>query len=285
MFKNLKMAFVGSGTMAEAIIKVLLDREVVTGDQVIGSDPRVERGQELAARYGIQVTTDNVSAVSEAHIVVLSVKPQVLPTVLVELNGRIRPEAVVLSIVAGVRTTTLTEGLRHTSVVRAMPNTPAQIGHGMTVWIATHDTSKVQRQQVQTILQAMGQEIYVNEEKQLDMATAVSGTGPAYVFLVMEAMVDAAVHLGFSRRVATQLVFQTVQGSVEFASQSGAHLAELRNMVTSPGGTSADALYQLEKGSLRTVLSKAIWAAYQKSCLLADMMPAVSSPEREGMGK
>lgn len=283
MLKTLRIAFVGSGTMAEAMIKVLLDREVVTGDQVVGSDPRLERGQELSARYGIHATTDNLAAVSEADIVVLSVKPQVLPMVLVELNGQIRPQAVVLSIVAGVRTATLVEGLRHASVVRAMPNTPAQIGEGMTVWIATHEASETQRLQVQTILQAMGQEVYVHEEKQLDMATAVSGTGPAYVFLMMEAMVDAAVHLGFSRRVATQLVFQTVQGSVKFASQSGAHLAELRNMVTSPGGTSADAIYQLEKGSLRTVLSKAIWAAYQKSCLLADMMPAVSSPERQGL--
>jgi pyrroline-5-carboxylate reductase len=285
MLKTLKMAIVGSGTMAEAMIKVLLDRDLVTGDQIIASGPRPERGQELVARYGIQVTTDNRSAVSEADFVVLSVKPQVLPTVLFELHGRIRPEAVVLSIVAGVRTSTLVEGLRHRAVVRAMPNTPAQIGEGMTVWIATEEASEAQRQQVQTVLQAMGQEVYVHEEKQLDMATAVSGTGPAYVFLMMEAMVDAAVHLGFSRRVATKLVFQTVQGSVRFASQSDAHLAELRNMVTSPGGTSADALYQLEKGSLRTVLSKGIWAAYQKSCLLADMMPAVNSPERQSLGK
>ena len=113
--------------------------------------------------------------------------------------------------------------------------------------------------------------------------TAVSGTGPAYVFLVMEAMTDAAVHLGFPRYIARQLVLQTVLGSVLFASQSDEHLAHMRNMVTSPGGTTADALYQMEKGSLRTVISRAIWAAYQKSCLLGQMQPALNGPVEKSL--
>jgi pyrroline-5-carboxylate reductase len=284
MLENSTMAFVGSGTMAEAMIKVVLDKNLIAQQRIIASDPRVERGQELAARYGIRVTTDNVVAAGEADITVLSVKPQVLPTVLAELHGIVRPAAVVLSIVAGVAIATLVEGLGHAAVVRAMPNTPAQIGEGMTVWTATDEVSKRQRQRMQAVLEAMGQEIYVHEEKQLDMATAVSGTGPAYIFLVMEAMVDAAVHLGFSRWVAKKLVFQTVLGSVLFAAESNTHLAELRNMVTSPGGTSADAIYQLEKGSLRTVLSKGIWAAFQKSCLLASMTPVANGPERQVLG-
>ena len=283
MMQELSVAIVGSGTMAEAIIKVILAKELVAPQQVTASDPIVARGEDLAARYGIHVTTDNAAAVNKADIVVLSVKPQTLPMVLVDLKGRIPPAAVVFSIVAGVRIATLVGGLGHAAVIRSMPNTPAQIGQGMTVWMATDDTSDAQREQVRTILQAMGKEVRVHEEKKLDMATAVSGTGPAYVFLVMEAMVDAAVHLGFSRSVASQLVLQTVLGSAMFAAQSTAHLAELRNMVTSPGGTTADALYQLEKGSLRTVLSKAIWGAYQKSCLLADMTPAANGPERPGM--
>ena len=283
MMQELSVAIVGSGTMAEAIIKVILAKELVAPQQVTASDPIVARGEDLAARYGIHVSTDNAAAVNKADIVVLSVKPQTLPMVLVDLKGRIPPAAVVFSIVAGVRIATLVGGLGHAAVIRSMPNTPAQIGQGMTVWMATDDTSDAQREQVRTILQAMGKEVRVHEEKKLDMATAVSGTGPAYVFLVMEAMVDAAVHLGFSRSVASQLVLQTVLGSAMFAAQSTAHLAELRNMVTSPGGTTADALYQLEKGSLRTVLSKAIWGAYQKSCLLADMTPAANGPERPGM--
>lgn len=283
MMQELSVAIVGSGTMAEAIIKVILAKELVAPQQITASDLIVARGEDLAARYGIHVSTDNAAAVNKADIVVLSVKPQTLPMVLVDLKGRIPPAAVVFSIVAGVRIATLVGGLGHAAVIRSMPNTPAQIGQGMTVWMATDDTSDAQREQVRTILQAMGKEVRVHEEKKLDMATAVSGTGPAYVFLVMEAMVDAAVHLGFSRSVASQLVLQTVLGSAMFAAQSTAHLAELRNMVTSPGGTTADALYQLEKGSLRTVLSKAIWGAYQKSCLLADMTPAANGPERPGM--
>ena len=280
MLENQSVAFVGSGTMAEAIIKAILDHNLVPQHQITGSDPRTDRGEELAARYGIHVTADNTAAVSQANIVILAVKPQTLPHVLPELRGKIPASAIVLSIVAGVNIGTLVDGLAHREVVRCMPNTPAQIGQGMAVWMATPETTAEQQEWVQSILQAMGSEVRVYEEKQLDMATAVSGTGPAYVFLVMEAMVDAAVHLGFARYVAKKLVFQTVLGSVLFAEQSGKHLAELRNMVTSPGGTSADAIYQMEKGSLRTVLSKAIWGAYQKSCMLANMMPAASGPTR-----
>jgi pyrroline-5-carboxylate reductase len=174
----------------------------------------------------------------------------------------------VFSIVAGMPIATISKGLGHAAVVRTMPNTPAQIGEGMTVWTASPAVTDAQRAQAQTILQAMGLEMYVDHEGALDMATAVSGTGPTYVFLLMEALVDAAVHLGFSRREARPIVIQTVLGSAKFAQQSDKHLAELRNMVTSPGGTSAEAIYQMEKGSMRTVLSKAVWAAYQKSRLL-----------------
>lgn len=182
-----------------------------------------------------------------------------------------KPEGLVLSIVAGARIGAMAAGLDHQAIVRAMPNTPAQIGEGMSVWTATAAVSEEQRRQAQSILQALGEEIYVEDEDYLDMATALSGTGPAYVFLFMEAMIDAGVHLGFSRRIAQQLVLQTVRGSVDFARQSVAHPAELRNVVTSPGGTSAEALYQLEKGGFRTVLSRAIWAAYQKSQYLGEL--------------
>lgn len=280
MLNDTKLAFVGSGTMAEAMIKVILDKSLIPPKQINGSGPREERGRDLRERYGIEATTDNRQAVGEAGIVVLSVKPQVLPIVLAELEGLIAPDALVLSIVAGRTMDTITAGLKHAAVVRAMPNTPAQIGEGMTVWTATPAVNQRRRAQAQALLQAMGQEIYVADERALDMATAVSGTGPTYVFMMMEAMIDAAVHLGFSRRVARALVIQTVLGSVLFARQSDKHLAELRNMVTSPGGTSADAIYQLEKGSLRTILSKAIWAAYQKSMLLG-RQNNVSSPEQK----
>lgn len=268
MFENATIAFVGSGTMGEAIIKAVLDRELVAPQQIVASDIRTERGQELAARYDILTTADNVAAVSQADVVVLSVKPQVLTLVLNGLKGQVPRPAVVLSIASGARIPMLSEGLEHTAIVRSMPNTPAQVGAGMTVWTASEGVTEEQHRQVRAILRAMGEEIYVREEAKLDAATAVSGSGPAYVFLFMEAMVDAAVRLGFSRPVAKQLVLQTVLGSVLFA-RSDKHLAELRNMVTSPGGTTAEALHELEEGSLRAVISRAIWAAYRKSTRLA----------------
>lgn len=191
--------------------------------------------------------------------------------VLGDLRGKVIPDQLVLSIVAGVTTRTIAEGLDHPAVVRVMPNTPARIGQGMSVWTCTPGVSQEDRQRARRILQALGKEHYVRKEAELDMATALSGTGPAYVFLFMEALVDAGVHLGFSRRVSEELVLQTVKGSVEFALHSRAHLAELRNMVTSPGGTTADALYHLEKGGLRMVISKAVFAAYKKSQYLSQL--------------
>lgn len=264
------IAFIGSGTMGEAIIHALVRGGKVAPEQIVASDVLVKRGQDLHARHGVRVTTDNIAAAGEANIVVLSVKPQVLPSVMHDLRGHIPVDALVFSIVAGMPIATISGGLDHAAVVRTMPNTPAQIGEGMTVWTAASAVTEAQRAQAQAILQTMGLEMYVTHEDALDMATAVSGTGPTYVFLLMEAMVDAAVHLGFSRSQARLLVLQTVLGSVKFARQSDLHLAQLRNMVTSPGGTSAEAIYQLEKGGMRTILSKAIWAAYKKSCLLGE---------------
>ena len=269
--KDATVSFIGSGVMAEAMISGILGRGLTSPQNITASDPREERGQELAQRYGVLSTTDNRAAAGSARIVVFSVKPQVMAGLLEELRGAIDPAALVLSIVAGARIRTVSEGLGHHAVVRVMPNTPAQIGEGMSVWTATPAVDDHQRAQTGSILQALGEEVYLEDEDYLDMATALSGTGPAYVFLFMEAMIDAGVHLGFSRRIAQQLVLQTVRGSVDFAKRSAAHPAELRNMVTSPGGTSAEALYQLEKGGFRTVLSRAIWAAYQKSRYLGEL--------------
>ena len=271
MLHETKISFIGSGNMAEAMIKGLLSKALIDKSCLIASDPLPERGRTLQERYGLRSTVDNKQAVQQANIVVLSVKPQVLPKVLLDLDGAIREDALVLSIVAGATLTMISEGLHQRQVVRVMPNTPAMIGQGMSVWMATAEVTEQQKEQARLLLQALGEEIEVDDEDYLDMATALSGTGPAYVFLFMEALIDAGVHLGFSRRIAQQLVLQTMQGSVAFARQSAAHPAELRNMVTSPGGTSAEALYQLEKGGIRTVLSKAVWAAYQKSRYLGGL--------------
>jgi pyrroline-5-carboxylate reductase len=268
MLKDLSVAFVGSGIMAEAMIRGLLAKELVEPERVVASGPRAARGEELNKSYGIRVTSDNCAAVQGAHIVVLSVKPQVLPSVMHILKGHIPESALVLSIVAGARLGTLEHGLAHPSLVRSMPNTPAQIGQGITVWIASPSVTPLQREQARIILAALGEEMLVEDEDYLDMATALSGTGPAYVFLFMEALVDAGVHLGFPRYMAEELVLQTVKGSVEYARHTSEHLSRLRNQVTSPGGTSAEALYYLEKAGFRTALSRSVWAAYQRSAQL-----------------
>ncbi|MFQ5615734.1 MAG: pyrroline-5-carboxylate reductase family protein, partial [Anaerolineales bacterium] len=192
-----------------------------------------------------------------------------LDRVLDDLKGAIQPHALVLSIIAGAPIKKIAKGLKHDSIVRSMPNTPARIGRGITVWTASPAVSEMQQEMARQILSALGDEIFMEEEKYLDMATALSGTGPAYVFLFMEAMVDAGVHLGFPRRVAEQLVTETLRGSVEYYLDSSEsrplHLTRMRNQVTSPGGTTAAALYFLEKAGFRTAISRAIWAAYERS--------------------
>ncbi len=264
------IAFIGGGVMAEAMIGGLLAGKLVAPEHVVIGEPHEKRRGELESRYGVRTTPDNREAARTGEIVVFSIKPQMLTRVLPELKGMLREDQLVISILAGGRITALSEGLRHKAIVRSMPNTPAQIGEGLTIWTCTSVVNEVRRKQAAAVFQALGKEIFVDDEKYLDMATAVSGTGPTYTFLVLEALVDAAVHLGFSRDIAHDIVIETMLGSILYARQSGRHPAELRNMVTSPGGTSAEAIYQMEKGAIRTVLSKAVWAAYQKSRLLGE---------------
>lgn len=268
MLNDRKITFIGPGMMAEAMVTGILQKEVMPAEAITLSGPRPGRLERLAEEYAVQTTTNNLEAVEDVDVVVLSVKPQSLKEVQAELTGKIPADAMVLSIIAGTTLKTLTEGLVHPSVVRAMPNTPAQVGEGITVWTSTSEVTGEQRQQAAEILAAFGQELHVEDEDYLDMATALSGTGPAYVYLFMEAMVDAGVHLGFPRRIAEQLVVQTVRGSVAYYEHSPRHMARLRNQVTSPGGTSAAALYYLEKAGFRTALSRAIWAAYERSVQL-----------------
>lgn len=268
MIRDLRIAVIGAGIMGEAMIGGLLRQELVAPDQIMATGPREERRAELARRYGVQTTADNAAAAQWAQVAVFALKPQTLPKLLPDLHGALREGELVISIVAGAPIRHFVELIGHPAVVRAMPNTPAQIGEGMTVWTAADAVDEQQRGWARTILGSLGRELYVSDENYLDMATALSGTGPAYFFLLMEAMIDAGVHLGFPRYMAQELVLQTMLGSVRYAMGSGRHMAELRNGVTSPGGTTAAALYELERGGLRTVLSDAIWAAYRRSAEL-----------------
>lgn len=273
--KGKSVAFVGGGAMAGAMIGGLLSSQTVAAKAIAASDPHTERIKDLESRFGISTTTDNLAAARAADIVVLSVKPQMLRFVFSDLCGKLRKDALVLSIIAGARVDSIAKGLKHAAVVRSMPNTPAQVAEGMTVWTASASATAAQREEARAVLSAFGKELYVADEAFLDMATAISGSGPSYVFLFMEALIDAAVHLGFSREDARTLVTQTVRGSAIYAEQSSSHPAEMRNLVTSPGGTSAHALYQLEKGGFRTLLSKAVWAAFQRSISLSALNTAV----------
>ncbi len=275
-----KIAFIGPGVMAEAMIAGLLRQQLSQPENLTAAGPRTERCQELHSRYGIQGSTDNSAAVAAADVVVLSVKPQRLSEVMKGLRN-VRPEALVLSIVAGASIKKISTGLKHKAIVRSMPNTPGQIGEGITVWTASPDASAEQRKLAEQILGALGEQVFVEDESYLDMATALSGTGPAYVFLFTEALIDAGVHMGFPRRISEQLVLQTIKGSAAFYQQAERHPATLRNQVTSPGGTSAEALYYLEKAGFRTAISRAVWAAYQRSLELGKEKPGHIHEQRD----
>ena len=272
--REMRVGIVGAGVMAEAMIGGLLADRAVAPDALTASHPRRDRRETLTQRYGIQAVGSNAEAARDAEIVVLAVKPQMLGRVMRELAPKLSADQVVLSIVAGATISALSSGLAHAAVVRAMPNTPAQIRRGITVWTASPACTARQRDLARAVLRALGEDRQVDDEEFVAMATALSGTGPTYLFAVMEALIDAGVHLGFPRELAHDLVVATLIGSAEYASRSALHPAQLRNLVTSPGGTSAAAIYELEKGRIRTVLSDAVWAAYRRTLELGARLEA-----------
>lgn len=273
--KDLHLAFIGCGVMGEAMLAGLLREHLVANENISVSHPRAERRSELTQKYRVTSCDANAEAVRDIRdesnpVVVICVKPQRLARVLDDLKDVVRPGQMVISIVAGATIEKLAGALGTDKVVRAMPNTPSQIGAGITAWTCTVAVDEAERGHVREILAALGKELFVETENMIDMATSLSATGPTYIFMVMEALTDAGVHLGFSRDTARELVQEMMLGSVKFAMESHKHPAELRNMVTSPGGTSAEAIYQMEKGGLRTVLSKAVYAAYKRAVELGE---------------
>ena len=251
--------------MGEAMLSALLGKHLVASGSITVSDISLERCKYLEEEYGVTVTDDNRQAVAGADVAVLAVKPQNLAEVMAKLKGALTPEQLVLSIIAGARLDTICQGLGHRAVVRAMPNTPAQIGKGMTVWTTTDEVTGQQREWASSILGVMGHEIAVDSEDQIDMATAVSGSGPAYLFFFVEALVDAAVQLGLPLEMAQELVLTTVLGSGHLIEESGKGPAELRRTVTSPGGTTAEALRKLEQGNFPDLIARAVRAAYERA--------------------
>ena len=251
--------------MGEAMLSAVLDKGLSAPEAVSLGEVREERRQKLNSQFGVMVTESNKEAVASKDVVVLAIKPQNLAEVMAELNGCLEPSQLVLSIIAGARIDSLCRGLSHRRIVRAMPNTPAQVGAGISAWTATAEVTGEQKERAQAILGAMGKEIYFDDEKYLDMATAVSGSGPAYFFLFVEALIAAAVNIGLPPEDAGKMVFETMQGSSRLILQLDKSPAELRRMVTSPGGTTAAALEQFQKGGLDKLIMKAVRAAYKRA--------------------
>ncbi len=261
----MKIAFIGGGNMGEAMLSAILDKKLSQPESICVSDVAQARRQYLEQEYGVTVTGDNRLAVGKGEVMVLAIKPQNLAQVMAELSGQLKPTQLVLSIVAGARMDALRRGLNHDRIVRAMPNTPAQIGEGISMWAATAEVTEQQREWANSILSAIGKEIYVDDEKYIDMATAVSGSGPAYFFLLVELIVEAAVRIGLPHPMARELVLETMIGSGHLIQKSGKEPAELRRMVTSPGGTTAAALAELEKGGFANLIGQAVGAAYHRA--------------------
>ena len=261
----MRIGLIGGGFMGEALVSALLKEGLAQPGEVTVSDVAEARRQHLVSRYSIVATAKNAEAAQDAGLLVLAVKPQEFPTVASDLRGKLDGGQTVLTIMAGVPSERVVEALGHEAVVRAMPNTAAFVGQAMSVWIATEAVSGEGRDAVARLLRALGREVRVTDEKYLDMATAVSGSGPGFVFLFLEAFIDAAVHIGLRRELAQELALQTMFGAVCLARETGQHPAELRNMVTSPGGTTAAGLQVLEEASLRGAVIDAVEAAYERA--------------------
>ncbi len=272
MLGDLQIALLGGGTMGETIISRLLSTKIFQNpDLIIVSDPLSARCLHLQREYGVRTTTCNIEAVQGASIVILAVKPQVLAAVMAMLRGKISPNALVISIVAGASIPSLSQGLNHPAVARTMPNLAVQVGQGTTVWSASPSVTEIQRSHTQVILQALGKEIATQNEHHLDMATGLSSAGTGFVFLFIEAMIDAGVQMGLTRTQAQELTLHTIAGSVKLMFQTHEHPAVLRNKVTSPGGATAAGLYELEKGGMRTIISNAVLAALSRTQQLGNM--------------
>lgn len=260
-----RIAFIGGGFMATAMIRGLVRGKVIAPERIWVGEPLAEQRERLVRELGVHATAENAEAAADAQVVVLAVKPQHSEAALADLRGRLAPGQLLLSIMAGVRIATIQAGAAHRPVVRVMPNTPAHVGKAMSVWTAAPEVTAEQRAWAQTILRAIGAEVYVENEHYLDIATGVSGSGPGYVFLFIEAFIDAAVRAGFTWPVAQELVLQTIEGSVALARELKLHPAQLRNMVTSAGGTTAAGLYELERAGLRAALADCVMAAYHRA--------------------
>jgi pyrroline-5-carboxylate reductase len=261
----MRISFVGGGKMGEAIVGGILEAGVADGRDVRIAEPVEARRDYLAKKLAVEVRPAATDVLDGADLVVLAIQPKDLAAVMGDVGAGLTDGQVVVSIVAGAVMNTLLNGLGHDAVIRVMPNTPAQIGAGMTVWTASPAVPEAQIEATGRMLRTLGEELYVADERLVDMATALSASGPAYVFLFIEALIDAGVYLGMPRDMARKLALQTVAGSTRLVDETGRHPAQLKDMVTSPGGTTIEALRTFERGRFRATVIDAVKAAYEKS--------------------
>lgn len=267
------IAFIGSGNMATSLIGGLV-ADGYNPNQIIASDPDSEKLADLSARFGIQSAEDNRTAVKQADVLVLAVKPQVLEQICLDLASLVQEkQPLVVSIAAGIREADLQHWLGgNIALVRSMPNTPAMLQAGATVLHAGQGVSESQRDLAESILRAVGLTRWVDNESLMDISTALSGSGPAYFFLVMEAMEAAAIEHGLPEDTARLLTIQTALGAARMAIESSDGPATLRQKVTSPGGTTEQALEILEQGNLRSLFAEALTGAKKRSEALSEML-------------
>lgn len=263
----MRIALVGGGFMGEAFVSGVLGAGVVTAEDICVAEIQPHRREHLSLTYKVEVSETAGPAVDSADVIFFAVKPQEFQAaatdVVHSLNGQL-----VISCMAGVKIATLRDYLRVPRIVRVMPNTPAYVREAMSVWTCTDDVDERDRKTTETLLEALGQQIFVEDEKYIDMATALSASGPGFIYLLIEAFIDAGVHIGFRREVASRLALQTFIGSVHYAEATGLHPAELRNQVTSPGGTTAEGLLIMERAGVRAAIVEAVEAAWRKTLQL-----------------
>jgi pyrroline-5-carboxylate reductase len=271
------IGFVGTGNMGEALIRGLLKAGVAEPGQIVGSDPRRDRAAELGERYAIRTTHDNVEVARQADILILAIKPQVMERVLEEIGSEIHAHALVISIAAGVPLSAIEARLPQARVIRTMPNTPALVGAAATAIAVGGHATDDDLKAAQSIFDSVGMTVTL-DEAQMDAVTGLSGSGPAYVFLVIEALSDAGVKVGLSRHHAQALAAQTLLGSAKLLIETDEHPGRLKDMVTSPGGTAIAGLHTIEAGGLRTTLMDAVEAATKRSQELGEQ--AVKSEPR-----
>lgn len=251
--------------MGQAMLSAIITKGISQPADISVSEIDEERRDLLKKDFGVYTTDNSIEVIEKSDVVVLAIKPQSLNEAMTQIGGKFRKGQLVLSIIAGKGIATLQNGLKHGAIVRAMPNTPAQIGYGMTVWTATPLVTEQQKARAEAILGAMGKQIFVTDEDYLNMATAVSGSGPAYVFLFMESLIDAAQKIGLAQDKAYDLVLQLMTGSVNYVCKSDKPLSQLREMVTSPGGTTAAALSVFASGNFTGLIEDAVTAAYNRA--------------------